>query len=151
MFYGGRLLSHLTADDSSVSGFIHLQRLNRHVAIVIDSDSRTSDGHLNDTKTRVLDEVERSRGFGWITAGREIENYVDSVAMLSALAKVHPSMEFNKTKSQWDCCYKPTGKDQGLVDKVAVARTVTSAISLDVLDLRSKVEGLVEFIRAANS
>jgi predicted ATPase len=151
MFYGGRLLSHLTADDSSVSGFIHLQRMNRHVAIIIDSDSKTSDGHLNDTKTRVLDEVERSRGYGWVTAGREIENYVDSAAMLTALTKVHPSMAFNKTKSQWDCCYKPTGKDQGLVDKVAVARMATSATSLDVLDLRSKVEGLVEFIRAANS
>jgi hypothetical protein len=39
MFYGGRLLSHLTAgDDEDVSEFIELRSLNRNLAIVIDSD-----------------------------------------------------------------------------------------------------------------
>lgn len=38
MFYGGRLLSHLSADDDAVSEFIALRSLNRHLAIVIDSD-----------------------------------------------------------------------------------------------------------------
>ncbi|MGE9007248.1 ATP-dependent nuclease [Leptospira interrogans] len=38
MFYGGRLLSHLSASDDDVTEFINLRSLNRNLAILIDSD-----------------------------------------------------------------------------------------------------------------
>jgi predicted ATP-dependent endonuclease of OLD family len=38
MFYGCRLLSHLTADDEEISEFISLRKINQNLSIVIDSD-----------------------------------------------------------------------------------------------------------------
>ncbi|WP_141003720.1 AAA family ATPase [Nocardioides humi] len=78
MFYGGGLLRHLTANDPSVDDFISLRRLNRHSAILIDSDKTSSNARLTATKVRVRDEFDRTDmpGFAWITACRTIENYV---------------------------------------------------------------------------
>jgi predicted ATP-dependent endonuclease of OLD family len=149
MFYGGRLLSHLTADDASVTDFISLQRLNRHVAIVIDSDRRKAKDSLNATKKRVLDEIEKAHGFGWVTAGREMENYLSCLSMKAHLAAVHPSTTFKEAKTQWDCSYEGGSKTFS-ADKVAIARAASGAIDLDVMDLRTRVEGLIAFIRAAN-
>jgi predicted ATP-dependent endonuclease of OLD family len=42
MFYGGRLLSHLSAEDELVGDFINLNRLNRNVAVIIDSDKKSN-------------------------------------------------------------------------------------------------------------
>lgn len=151
MFYGGRLLSHVTADDSSITSFIELQKLNRHVAIIMDSDKKTAITELSGTKKRVLDEIERTNGFGWLTAGREIENYVPPKQMRSVLSALHSGMTFKDRNGQWDCSYKPVDGEQSSVDKVAVARAAVGSIDFDVLDLRSKVEGLVGFIRSANS
>lgn len=152
MFYGGRLLSHLTADDASVSDFIALQRLNRHVAIVIDSDKRKSRDLLNATKSRVLDEIEKTSGFGWLTAGREIENYIPAPEMKGALSIVHRSMSFKDAKSQWDCCYEAAdNKKPFAADKIAIAREATKTVTLEILDLRTKAEGLVQFIKSANN
>jgi hypothetical protein len=150
MFYGGRLLAHLSANDASVNDFIALQRLNRHVAIAIDSDKRKSKDSLNATKQRVLDEIEKAGGFGWVTAGREIENYLSSETMRAVLAAVHPNTAFKEVKSQWDCNYEAEGKKSFAADKVAIAGGAVKAIDLNVLDLRAKVEGLVAFIRSAN-
>lgn len=78
MFYGGGLLRHLTADDPSVEEFISLRRLNRHSAILIDSDRTSARGRLTATKLRVRDEFAREDmpGFARITDCRTIENYV---------------------------------------------------------------------------
>jgi hypothetical protein len=151
MFYGGRLLSHLTADDESVSEFIALQRLNRNIAIMIDSDKKTRSTELNETKSRVLDEVKRSGGFGWVTAGREVENYITSERMTKCLLGVHPNMTFAVPNSQWACIYEPSKGKKESIDKVALAKAAIEAVNLDVLDLREKAHGLVKFIRAANS
>ena len=150
MFYGGRLLAHLTADDASVGDFIALQRLNRHVGIIVDSDKRKANQSLNSTKQRVLDEIEKSHGFGWVTAGREIENYITGTTMLSALKVVHPNTTFKQSKAQWDCCYEPAAKKTFAADKIAIARAATAKLDLDVMDLKTQVERLVAFIKTAN-
>ncbi len=144
-------MSHLTVDDASVHDFIALQRLNRHVAIVIDSDRRKSEDQLNATKQRVIDEIEKTHGFGWVTAGREIENYVTSQVMQDALEKVHASTHFKKINTQWECSYQEANSKKFFVDKVAIAREAVATIDLDVLDLKVKVEQMVQFIRSANA
>jgi hypothetical protein len=151
MFYGGRLLSHLTVDDASVNDFIALQRLNRHVAIVIDSDKRKPDDSLNATKRRVIEEIEKTHGLGWVTEGREIENYVQTSTLKSVLATVHPSTSFKQSKTQWDCSYESENSKSFSADKIAIARAAVATINLDVLDLRTQVNRLVEFIKLANS
>ena len=144
------MLAHLTADDASVGDFIALQRLNRHVGIIVDSDKRKANQSLNSTKKRVLDEIEKSHGFGWVTAGREIENYITGTTMLSALKVVHPNTTFKQSKAQWDCCYEPAAKKTFAADKIAIARAATAKPDLDVMDLKTQVERLVAFIKTAN-
>ncbi|HEY3597092.1 MAG TPA: AAA family ATPase [Paraburkholderia sp.] len=166
MFYGGRLLSHLSASDQEVLEFIALRRLNRHLAIVIDSDKSKPRAPINDTKKRVLDEFETDGGVGWVTMGREIENYVDPAMLHDALREVYGerygapvgtgqydhALHFREVKTKRS--RKAAGADDAFkdVDKVKVARAVCKRLAnLDVLDLRKRVSSLVEMIKVANN
>jgi hypothetical protein len=73
MFYGGRLLNHLSPDDPDVDEFISLRRLNRHLAVAIDSDKAKQSGKINTTKRRIVDSM-KDPGLVWVTQGRNIEN-----------------------------------------------------------------------------
>lgn len=77
VFYGGRLLSHLSSDDPQVvSQSVAILRVNRNSALLIDSDKRNRQARLNATKCRVRDELHKVGGIPWITNGKEIENYL---------------------------------------------------------------------------
>ena len=156
MFYGGRLLRHLTATDSTVEEFIRLPRLNRNLALVIDSDRSKPGARLNQTKTRVRAEVKNASGNDpWITKGYTIENYVPPGILTSAIAKAHPN-----TRCLWrgDPYTDPLAKRSirnrsSGIDKITVAQLAISQWDQDPvwpLDLRSQVNRLVRFIRAAN-
>lgn len=154
MFYGGRLLSHLSADDPEVNDFISLRRLNRYIAIVIDSDKDKATKKLNETKIRLKQEFDRGPGFAWITKGREIENYVESTLLEESVKTVHRSAARLDKTGQFDHCYFFRNAKNELkegVDKIGVAREVTkSSADLSILDLQKQVEKLVTFIRQAN-
>jgi len=167
MFYGGRLLSHLSADDNEISEFIGLRALNQNLALVMDSDRRSARDRINDTKVRLSSEFAERPGVSWVTKGREIENYIDHVALQEAVKTVHGTnygspmpatiydhaLNFNRAK--------PIRKKSGAeaddftetnVDKVKVAREVCRApAKLDILDLKARVAEIVDMIRAANS
>lgn len=84
MFYGGRLLSHLSLERDAADAaaeLIRLLRINQHAAIVIDSDRRSPRSHLNETKRRIAQEAADQGVYCWITDGREIENYLSSEAI----------------------------------------------------------------------
>ncbi|MEW6601742.1 MAG: hypothetical protein AB1499_12295, partial [Nitrospirota bacterium] len=51
---------------------------NRNSVILIDSDKRTQQSRINDTKKRIIDEVESTGGIAWVTKGKEIENYISA-------------------------------------------------------------------------
>jgi putative ATP-dependent endonuclease of OLD family len=75
MFYGGRLLSNLTADYENLEEeLIPLIKLNRNCFVVMDRDGKTINQKLNKTKMRISEEL--GDGKIWITKGREIENYL---------------------------------------------------------------------------
>lgn len=155
MFYGGRLLSHLSVQDEEVTEFIRLRRLNRHIAIVIDSDRDTAEATINATKNRVTEEFNGGSGFAWVTNGREIENYIESNILEEAIKRLYPDAKALAYKGN---IYKhalhfkadsgPVRKD---ADKVKVAHEVCRTVpNLDVLDLRSRMTQLLTFIREAN-
>ncbi len=154
MFYGGRLLNHLSADDPEVDEFISLRRLNRHIAIVIDSDRRHSNDSINATKSRIESEFNQGPGFAWITQGREIENYVAPELMGKALGTVHPQTVAMAHTGPYDHIwhYKlSSGKTKDDTDKVKLAREVSQMTpNLEILDLKSQIEKLVEFIQHSN-
>jgi Predicted ATPases len=85
-FYGGRLLSHLDAAQPSPeeNDFLSILRVNRNAAVLIDSDRASPGSAINATKQRICDELESSRGYCWVTNGREIENYLPRSAIAIA-------------------------------------------------------------------
>lgn len=172
MFYGGRLLSHLSAaddmslNDDEINNFIELRSLNRHVALVMDSDKEWIDDSINSTKQRLIDEFSKDGGVAWLTKGREIENYVQHSELQAAVAEVYKTSYVRAGKGgQFDHALyfrrrKTTGANaseaekvvtEDKVDKVKVAHAVCStAVNLDVLDLRERVAELVAMIHEAN-
>ncbi|HEX9775790.1 MAG TPA: ATP-binding protein [Actinomycetota bacterium] len=90
VFYGGRLLAHLSADAEAedVARYLHILTVNRNALVVIDSDRSSSSGRINATKRRIRDEVTKAGGIAWVTAGREIENYLPTKALKVVLGRV---------------------------------------------------------------
>lgn len=155
MFYGGRLLARLTAEDPEVTEFINLRRLNRHLAVVIDSDKSFSRERINATKRRIRDEIScgMESGRAWITKGRTIENYVPADALAAVLAHIYPGRNFQSNVDQWANVMRPLLPDETWkADKVKVAREVIRRwkSGLDHLDLHQQIVALGELIEAAN-
>lgn len=160
MFYGGRLLSHLTIDDPEVAqndldALITVRQLNRNLAVVMDSDKPKKSAAINLTKTRVLEELAEHGGIGWLTEGREIENYVPIEIMSQALQTVYPNKYKSRLKTEkYDHVlpFKTVTDDvQKDVDKVKVAKTVCAGMTtLDVFDLSDRIKSIVEMIRNSN-
>jgi len=151
MFYGGRLLRHLSAKDPDIEEFISLRRLNRNIAIVIDSDRKSLHHKLNDTKRRIRDEFMQGPGLVWITYGREIENYITADILESAVKEVHKQAVALQATDRFDHALfykKANGEIEKSVDKVAIARVVADqSPTLDRYDLRDHITKLADFIR----
>lgn len=153
MFYGGKLLSHISVNSDNIKDFIDLCSINRNVAIIIDSDKTNENKNINDTKKRVRYEVVNCEGFTWITKGKEIENYISEDTFKQALAEVHGNKAVLKEYGQYRVItkYEKSGRECS-IDKVAIARELSKEeTDFSVLDLDKKVEELVSFIIKSNS
>lgn len=153
MFYGGRLLSHLTADDPEVEEFISLRRLNRNISILIDSDRKSKQKDINATKKRVQSEFESSSGLAWITDGQEIENYIDRNVLEKSAKELYQNIDSINYRTKYDDPLNGLTKTKAKVeiDKIKLAHAIVkNPVNLDVLDLRENVEKIVDFIRLSN-
>ncbi|MCU1720008.1 AAA family ATPase [Pseudomonas sp. 5P_5.1_Bac1] len=159
MFYGGRLLSHLSAELSEsqqdIEALIVLRNLNQNLAFLIDSDKDHEAKALNGTKTRIKEEIEKSGGICWITEGREIENYVTPPLMQQALNDSYPdSFEQQLDVSQYGKVLpfmRKDGEVQDVIDKMKVAQQVcTREADLSILDLSQRIHELAAFIHRCN-
>lgn len=166
MFYGGRLLSHLSADDEAVTDFIELKALNANTIVIMDSDRPKAGSRINDTKKRLQRELSSGSGLSWITAGREVENYIRPDKLQAAVKSIYLSsydkpagvgqfdhaLHFIRKAPKRTKKAVPPDLTERTVDKVKVARVVTQQpADLDVLDLRKQVNALVAVIQAANA
>lgn len=153
MFYGGKLLSHLSASDEALKDFISLRRLNRSSAILIDSDQNSPEAQINATKRRIqreyLDDAP-APGSAWVTAGYTIENYIPGEILKEAVRQAHPNIPFTPA-DRWT---NPFPKRKGTqFDKIAIAQAAAEMLEpshLDLLGLRENVQALCRFIRVAN-
>lgn len=152
MFYGGKLLSHLTLDEGDeVSEFISLLRINKNCAILIDSDRRKKGGRIAGTKRRIYSESEKHARFRWTTQGREIENYVSPDFWVR---------NFNVNRSDFDdydqvfpvIQGKRTSDNKPIRTKVDLAAFVEQHAGEDdfCLNWRSQTRHMIELVRAAN-
>ncbi|MBT5824019.1 ATP-binding protein [Candidatus Peregrinibacteria bacterium] len=76
LFYGGKLLAHLSASDDVNAEEIQIFKINTNAVVLIDRDRDNGDDPINDTKQRIADEAESIDAMVWVTDGREIENYL---------------------------------------------------------------------------
>ncbi len=149
MFYGGRLLAHLSYDDPMIEEFIRLSCLNRSASIIMDSDRTTAHKPLNETKRRIKHDFEANSCLVWVTSGRSIENYLTETLLNESVASVHPKA---KKAMQWGRFADLTRLKKDIsIDKVAVAHKVAEKqADLTVLDLDSSITNLVSEIQRNN-
>ncbi|MGR5050755.1 AAA family ATPase [Photobacterium damselae] len=160
MFYGGRLFSHLTAEDvdeldDKINDFISVRNLNRNTVIMFDSDKDNSRARLNSTKQRLKQEFNSGSGFAWVTKGREVENYLDHDKVEESVIAVHPSADSLIAKGEWENLLKYKKSRSSIertASKVKVARHYTEKnnVNFDVLDLDEIINELCNFIIRVN-
>lgn len=85
VFYGGRVLAHLSAetDVDLQKNLLNILLTNRNIILLMDSDKESEDDEINATKDRVREEIKDAGGLCWVTAGRTIENYIPPEAIKS--------------------------------------------------------------------
>ncbi|MDR7381108.1 AAA family ATPase [Promicromonospora iranensis] len=156
MFYGGGLLNHLTTkdvDDEMLDEFIKLRRLNRNMAIVIDSDRTEKGKRLNASKRRIREELQGEGGLIWITEGYTVENYVPADLLAEALRAAHRTATPKAAgKYENPLAKAKTGLES--VSKVRVARETVERWDSKVpmlYDLAVHVRALIKFIDGANA
>jgi putative ATP-dependent endonuclease of the OLD family len=88
LYYGGRLLSHLSAEEPDlVENTVSILQANRNAMILIDSDKKNNDTAINSTKQRLLNEFTKMNSYVWITGGKEIENYLSAEVIAASFGK----------------------------------------------------------------
>jgi AAA15 family ATPase/GTPase len=150
MFYGGRLLSHLSFEgDKVINELIPLLRLNRNAFVVMDRDGFSSTSKINATKSRIKQELgERN---SWITKGREIENYLTPRTLEHWLGV--PKIKLNSNQKIESIVLKVSTKRYNSA-KSKFAQEIVKHIEildLDILDLKSKMAQLVKKIHTWNN
>lgn len=151
VFYGGRLLSHLTLSDVEIEELINLLKVNRNSIILIDSDKKTDHTRINNTKSRIKAECQNNNIMCWITNGREIENYV-SMDIISKSLNFNLDITFNKyddIKDILNYLEENLGK-KFESDKVKFAKIFTENMNIDncksTLDLDSNMKKVIKTI-----
>jgi hypothetical protein len=154
MFYGGAALMHLSADSAEVTEFISLRRLNRNLAVLMDSDLDKGGADLREVVVRIQNEVAQGGGLVWVTAGRTIENYIDPDVRIQAIRHVYPHAKHLCNTGQFAQPLRFVGgrdQENNKPQKVAIAHEVAlMEADLSVLDLHDRIGELEQFIRASN-
>jgi energy-coupling factor transporter ATP-binding protein EcfA2 len=156
MFFGGGLMKHISGrDEIDVDEFVSLLRLNQRSCILFDSDRARESDELSVEKMRLISEFESTKGFAWVTEGREIENYLDRDALVASIEKIHHGWAVNVRNGNFvrRMKHKNSNDNDDIADKVKVARQFVEDFDPDlaVLDLKPQLEMLAEFIRECNS
>ena len=155
VFYGGRLLAHLSVDEPSNSKLISILTTNRNAALLIDSDKKSKHGHINKTKKRIREEMQNNGCFCWITKGKEIENYIPEIVVHQHLNGKNV-LSFDTYSSVFESIDKAyLGKGSAFEKKKPMfAEAIISHMTKDnlsqVLDLDEKMTKLCEIIRNWN-
>ncbi|MDO4872809.1 MAG: ATP-binding protein [Carnobacterium sp.] len=154
LFYGGRLLSHLSGRGEVSNDLIQLFRANRHSIIMIDSDKRNQSSKINKTKQRIKKEFEEMNSLCWVTKGKEIENYLTKTTIFKTFG-------VNSQVDQYESIeeFLNRNNDRKKDGTKYIRNKVHGAVSLcknmiredlKILDLDKKIELIVEKIKEWN-
>lgn len=154
LFYGGRLLSHLTGKVDESNELIQLFRANLHSIIVIDSDKTDSKKRINQTKLRIKKEFMQNQAIVWITQGKEIENYLSRNIFnkvykvnkqIGQYEKIDDFLNENSRKKNIGKYYV-TNKAS---ESISIAKEMTRE-DINILDLETPISTIVKQIKIWN-
>lgn len=153
VFYGGRLLAHLSAEIEGDADWVQILRVNRNALVLIDSDKRSAKARINDTKKRIINEVEEIGGISWVTNGKEVENYIP----FSVLKILYPSVKAITPLGQFDEIgdylekLKKGEKNRFIRNKVLFAERVCPLLTREslseILELTKKLDQVCNQLR----
>ncbi len=150
LYYGGRLLSHYSAEETSE--LIGVLTTNRNAAIVIDSDKKSQQVSINSTKKRIVEEFEKYRMLAWISKGKEIENYLSPNAIALAVEKtVLKQCNQYQLFPDYIKPYYSNFQSNKVAFANAVKKFITIENSLAILDLEKQIKKLYEQIQRWNN
>jgi putative ATP-dependent endonuclease of OLD family len=88
VWYGGALLANVSFEGNVPDeALVNALRVNRHAIVLMDSDRREASTPLKPRVERVRKELEGQEGIAWVTAGREVENYIPLEALRAAFER----------------------------------------------------------------
>lgn len=155
--YGGRLLAHLSADvpEEGEPKLIKILSANRNVIMLIDSDKRTESDEINETKKRICKEIEDVNGFCWITAGKEVENYIPKTA-ISKLYDLEITKDLGLYDTFWDYLDEIKIKEGKKYSdkKVVFAEKIRPCLdrqNLTTLDMETRMTEIIARIKKWNN
>lgn len=157
VFYGGRLLAHLSAEEPDVDKdeALKILRVNRNAVIIIDSDKKRLNQPIGSTKKRIVGEMKRIEGMSWVTKGREVENYIPADAIAGYLERdsVKPPDRFVDFADYLNRMKSGEGR-RFERNKVLFADRISRFISRKsaghVLDLEKQMSKVLERVREWN-
>lgn len=123
--------------------------------ILIDSDKIDENASLNETKKRIISEIEAIKGIAWVTKGREIENYIPAevISKLSGKESIPQVGQYenffkylNPIFNDKGTCYSQ--KKPLLAEKISPYFTKENISQ--VLDLPEKLDSICQRIREWN-
>jgi len=145
-FYAGILNEFITIhdvdDDSYIDDLISLTSLNQNSILVVDSDRNNSKAELKSAVKRLEMEFNETDRYIWITAGREIENYIPLDIIEKAILELHPRAQRWKKQQKFGRLLKrkksPGAKDQASKTKIAKI-LVESGFESNLYDLQDRL------------
>lgn len=133
--YGGSVNAHLTFErDEDIQDMIDALKINRHAILLIDSDRTKLKAPLKKHAERLVDEVQRVEGYAWVTAGKEVENYIP-VPILEQLVPAAPKRWPTAVSNVIAFLAKQRGVKK--VRKTDVADRVASLLTREMLETTS--------------
>jgi hypothetical protein len=118
----------------------------------MDRDKSSGKEPVNATKQRIADELSKKEGVAWITAGREIENYIEPALLRQCLSDSPNATALKRSPGPFeDALAIDNNMGSRPIDKVKLSRLVAAQpANYDTLDLKERIATLVNFIRRAN-
>jgi predicted ATP-dependent endonuclease of OLD family len=156
MFYGGILLSNLAyssneTTDEDINNFVDLCLINRNVALILDSDRKSSKQPLVSWKNKMLKRFDQEKQTDlhiWTTNCLEIENYLSKETFVKAYKKIYkrkkvpPYGQFKKLTYN-DYKKKET---KNFKKKKFSEVAISEPVDFGVWELGKKVNDLIKWI-----
>lgn len=88
-YYGGSILANLdaTIPQSKYDDALNVFRINKNVIFIGDSDRRNAGGKLKPRVKSLINSLNKTHAYHWITKAKEIENYIPAEAFSAVHSK----------------------------------------------------------------